>query len=132
MGRSNEKLWSSVVSQVKAGTKGGDAGEWSARKAQLAGKLYKEKGGTYSGPKTEAQKSMSKWTKEDWGTKSGKNSTVGKSATGERYLPKKAREALSSQEYSATTKAKREGFKQGKQFVAQPKKIAEKTAKYRK
>jgi hypothetical protein len=132
VGRSNEKLWSSVVSQVKAGTKGGDAGEWSARKAQLAGKLYKEKGGTYSGPKTEAQKSMSKWTKEDWGTKSGKNSTVGKSATGERYLPKKAREALSSQEYSATTKAKREGSKQGKQFVAQPKKIAEKTAKYRK
>lgn len=132
MGRSNEKLWSSVVSQVKAGTKGGDAGEWSARKAQLAGKLYKEKGGTYSGPKTEAQKSMSKWTKEEWGTKSSKNSTVGKSATGERYLPKKAREALSSQEYSATTKAKREGNKQGKQFVAQPKKIAEKTAKYRK
>lgn len=132
MGRSNEKLWSSVVSQVKAGTKGGDAGELSARKAQLAGKLYKEKGGTYSGPKTEAQKSMSKWTKEEWGTKSSKNSTVGKSATGERYLPKKAREALSSQEYSATTKAKREGNKQGKQFVAQPKKIAEKTAKYRK
>lgn len=70
---------------------------------------------------------MSKWTKEDWGTKSGKPS--GK--TGERYLPKKAREALTPAEYAATTRAKREGTRQGKQFVSQPKKIAAKTAKYR-
>lgn len=78
------------------------------------------------------QKSLKKWTKEDWGTKSGKPSTQGKKATGERYLPKKAREALSSKEYAATSKAKRAGTKKGKQFVAQPKKIAKKTAKYRK
>jgi hypothetical protein len=78
------------------------------------------------------QKSLKKWTKEDWGTKSGKPSTQGPKATGERYLPKKARESLSAKEYAATTKAKREGTKKGKQFVAQPKKIAEKTAKYRK
>lgn len=132
MSRSNPKLWDRIVAQVKAGTKGGDAGQWSARKAQLAGKIYKEKGGSYSGPKTESQKDLSKWTKEDWGTKSGKPSTQGPKATGERYLPKKARESLSSKEYAATTKAKREGTKQGKQFVAQPKKIAAKTAKYRK
>lgn len=132
MNRSNPKLWDRVVAQVKAGTKGGDVGQWSARKAQLAGKIYKEKGGSYSGPKTESQKDLSKWTKEDWGTKSGKPSTQGPKATGERYLPKKARESLSPKEYAATTKAKREGTKQGKQFVAQPKKIAEKTAKYRK
>jgi hypothetical protein len=74
------------------------------------------------------QKSLKKWTKEEWGTKSGKPS--GK--TGERYLPKKAREALSPAEYAATTRAKREGTRKGKQFVAQPKKIAEKTAKFRK
>lgn len=98
---------------------------------QLAGKIYKEKGGGYSGDKTAAQKSLSKWTKEEWGTKSGKNSTVGPKATGERYLPKKAREALSPAEYAATTKAKREGTRKGKQFVAQPKKIAKKTAKFR-
>lgn len=132
MGRTNEALWKRVVAQVKAGSKGGDPGEWSARKAQLAGKLYKEKGGGYSGEKTEAQKSMTKWTKEEWGTKSGKPSTQGPKATGERYLPKKAREALSSKEYAATSRAKREGTKQGKQFVKQPKKIAEKTAKFRK
>jgi hypothetical protein len=75
----------------------------------------------------ESQRSLRNWTKQDWGTKSGKPSAE----TGERYLPKKAREALSSQEYAATTKAKREGTKRGRQFVKQPKKIAEKTAKYR-
>ena len=77
------------------------------------------------------QKSLDKWTKEKWGTKSGKPSTQGKNATGERYLPKKAREALSPAEYAATTKAKRKGTKAGKQHVAQPKKIAKKTAKHR-
>ena len=78
------------------------------------------------------QKSLKKWTKEEWGTKSGKPSTQGAKATGERYLPKKAREALSPAEYAATTRAKREGTRKGKQFVAQPKKIAKKTARYRK
>ena len=78
------------------------------------------------------QKSLKKWTKEEWGTKSGKPSTQGPKATGERYLPKKARESLSSSEYAATTRAKREGTRKGKQFVAQPKKIAKKTARYRK
>jgi hypothetical protein len=94
---------------------------------QLAGKLYKEKGGSYKGPKTEAQKSLSTWTEQKWTTKSGKPS----SETGERYLPEKAIKALTSSEYAATTRAKREGTRQGKQFVAQPKKVAEKTAKYR-
>jgi len=78
------------------------------------------------------QKSLKKWTKEEWGTKSGKPSTQGKKATGERYLPKKARDALSPAEYAATSKAKRKGTAAGKQHVAQPKKIAKKTAKYRK
>lgn len=78
------------------------------------------------------QKSLKKWGRESWGTKSGKPSTQGAKATGERYLPKKAREALSPAEYAATTRAKREGTRKGKQFVAQPKKIAKKTAKHRK
>jgi hypothetical protein len=78
------------------------------------------------------QKSLKKWTKEKWGTKSGKPSTQGKKATGERYLPKKARDALTPAEYAATSAAKRKGTKAGKQYVAQPKKIAKKTAKHRK
>jgi len=77
------------------------------------------------------QKSLKNWTKEDWGTKSGKPSTQGSQATGERYLPKSARESLSSQEYAATTRAKRAGKASGKQHVKQPKKIAEKTARHR-
>lgn len=123
MGRTNEALWARSKTEAKAKM----GGKHSARAMQLAGKIYREKGGSYTGPKTSAQKSMSKWTKEDWGTKSGKPS--GK--TGERYLPKKAREALSPAEYAATTRAKREGTKKGKQFVAQPKRIAAKTAKFR-
>jgi hypothetical protein len=127
----DEAKWKRVVASVKAGGKGGDPGQWSARKAQLATQRYKKSGGGYKGPKTEAQKSLSKWTKEDWGTKSGKPSTQGAKATGERYLPKKAREALSPSEYASTTKAKREGTKAGKQFVKQPKTIAKKTARFR-
>jgi hypothetical protein len=131
MARSNPKLWDKVVAQVKAGSKGGDAGQWSARKAQLAGKIYKNKGGSYTGSKTKEQKSLSEWTKQKWGTKSDKPSTIGPGATGERYLPEKAIKSLSAKEYAATSKAKREGTKAGKQFVSQPKSIANKVKKFR-
>jgi len=79
-----------------------------------------------------SQKSLKSWTKQDWTTKSGKPSTQGSKATGERYLPKKAIKSLSSSEYAATTKAKRKGTAAGKQNVAQPKKIAAKVKPYRK
>ena len=131
MARTNEAKWKRIVASVKAGSKGGRAGQWSARKAQIATRRYKESGGGYSGAKTEAQKSLSKWTKEEWGTKSGKNSTQGSKATGERYLPKKAREALSKKEYAKTSAKKRRDTKAGKQFSSQPKKIAKKTARHR-
>ena len=73
------------------------------------------------------QQSLKDWSKQNWRTKSGKPS----SQTGERYLPEAAIKSLSPQEYAATTKAKREGTKAGKQFVKQPKSIAKKTAKFR-
>jgi hypothetical protein len=78
------------------------------------------------------QKSLKSWTDQKWRTKSGKPSTQGPKATGERYLPEKAIKALSDKEYAATTKAKRKGTKSGKQFVKQPDKVAKKVAKYRK
>ena len=81
--------------------------------------------------KAESQKSLDSWTKEEWGTKSGKNSTQGKNATGERYLPKKAREALSDKEYARSTARKRAATRKGKQFSKQPDDIAKKTAKHR-
>ena len=113
--------------QIMAGSKGGKPGQWSARKAQLLAQQYKAKGGGYSSGKSSSQKSLDKWTKEDWGTKSGKRSQD----TGERYLPKKARETLSASEYAATSRKKRKDTKAGKQHSPQPKKIAKKTAKYR-
>jgi hypothetical protein len=78
------------------------------------------------------QQSLKNWTDQKWRTKSGKPSTQGSKATGERYLPEAAIKSLSPQEYAATTKAKREGKAAGKQFVAQPKNVAKKTAAYRK
>lgn len=131
MAYTKPQLRESIKNRIMAGSKGGRPGQWSARKAQMLALQYKKAGGGYSGSRTGKQKSLSKWTKEDWGTKSGKPSTQGPKATGERYLPKKAREALSAKEYAATSKAKREGTRQGKQFVAQPKNIAKKTARYR-
>jgi hypothetical protein len=73
------------------------------------------------------QQSLKSWTDQKWRTKSGKPS----SKTGERYLPEAAIKALTPAEYAATTKAKRAGKQKGKQFVAQPKKIARKVRSYR-
>ena len=78
------------------------------------------------------QQSLKNWTNQKWRTKSGKPSTQGPKATGERYLPEKAIKALSPSEYAATTKAKRKGKKKGAQFVAQPRKVAQKVKQYRK
>lgn len=124
--KTNTSLWKSVVSQVKSGSKGGNPGQWSARKAQLAVSIYKKKGGGYTGAKSSSNK-LAKWTKQDWTTSSGKPSK-GK----RRYLPKKAWSALSASEKRATNAAKAAGNKKGKQFVAQPKSIANKVKRFRK
>jgi len=73
------------------------------------------------------QKSLKKWTQQDWKTSDGKPSKGKK-----RYLPAAAWKALSPSEKAATNKAKAAGNKKGKQFVAQPKKVAQKTKAYRK
>ena len=78
-----------------------------------------------------SQRSLRAWTKQKWQTKSGKPSTQGPKATGERYLPEKAIKALSSSEYARTTAKKREATKRGKQVSKQSKKIARKTKAYR-
>ncbi len=121
--RSNPKLWEKIKRKVQNSSKGGKAGEWSARKAQLAVKLYKDAGGTYEGRKS-PNNSLKKWTDQEW-------EYVGEPKKS-RYLPKKAAKALTPQEKAATSRAKNKGTKKGKQFVSQPKKIAKKVAKYRK
>jgi hypothetical protein len=79
----------------------------------------------------EPQKSLRRWTAQNWRTKSGKPSTQGKEATGERYLPEKAIKAMSDSEYSRTTAAKRAALKKGKQHSKQPKDVADKAKRYR-
>ena len=124
---SNPTLWETIKNKVmKMETFGTKAGQWSARKAQLAVKMYKEKGGKYT-DKKDSTNSLVKWSKQDWRTKSGKPSHE----TGERYLPKKAIENLSDKEYRKTSKLKKTATEKGKQFSKQPEKIADKTKKYR-
>jgi hypothetical protein len=125
--RDDPALWDKVKARVTAGDKGGHAGEWSARKAQLAVSEYKKAGGGYVGRKRD-DNSLHEWTEEDWGTKSGGES----GRTGERYLPKTAREALTDEEYRRTTAKKRRDSARGRQFSAQPRDVAEKAARARK
>ena len=124
--KTDPALWERVKAEITAGAKGGKPGQWSARKAQMAVVEYQHRGGGYRGER-DPHNSLHEWTEEDWGTKSGAKS----GETGERYLPKKAREALTDEEYARTTAAKRRATKEGKQFAAQPADVAAKTRPFR-
>src|SRR3954447_23934886 len=124
--KSDPELWDRVKSGVTAGDKGGEPGQWSARKAQLATAEYKRRGGGYLGGKS-ADNHLAAWSREDWGTRSGHDSLE----TGERYLPKAAREALSAADYDRSTAAKRRDLVAGRQFSAQPRDVAAKAAEAR-
>ena len=124
--KADPALWDMIKNEVTQGDRGGKPGQWSARKAQLAVQAYKKRGGTYVGAK-DPDNHLRQWTDEAWGTASGAPS--GK--TGERYLPKRARERLSKKEYAETTAKKRDDSRKGKQFSDQPAAIARKTAQAR-
>ncbi len=116
--KKNPQKWA----QAKARAKAKMGGKHSARAMQLATKYYKDGGGTYEGKKPSAKNNkMKKWTKERWQTKSGKNSTEGPNATGERYLPKKKIDSMSDKEYKRTSAKKRSDTAKGKQWSKQPK-----------
>ena len=125
--KADPELWEKVKHEITAGSKGGKAGQWSARKAQMAVQEYKHRGGGYLGEKDNAHNSLHQWTEEEWGTKSGGKSLE----TGERYLPKEAREHLSDEEYARTSAKKKADMKKGEQFSAQPEDVAKKAAKHR-
>ena len=76
---------------------------------------------------TKSQKSLRRWTKQKWRTKSGKPSLK----TGERYLPEEAIKNLSDEEYRRTTRAKRRAMRKGRQFAKQPEDIAKKVRRFR-
>lgn len=124
--RTDPALWQAVKAEVTASDKGGRPGQWSARKAQRSVQLYKERGGGYLGPK-DPDNALSRWTKQDWRTRSGGESLQ----TGERYLPAAAFDLLTPAEVGATTRAKRAGLARGQQFTPQPPNIARKTKKAR-
>ena len=109
-----------LKNKIMAGSKGGKAGQWSARKAQMLAAAYKKAGGGYKGGKTSKQKSLKKWTGEKWRTSDGKpairKTKSGKTIT-KRYLPDKAWKKLSPSQKKATNRKKVAGSKRGKQVV---------------
>ena len=114
---SKPELRERLKEKVKAGDKGGQPGQWSARKAQLLASEYKKAGGDYKeGGPTENQEHLKSWTKEKWQTQDGKKAQQGKTTA--RYLPKKAWDKLTSAEKKATDNKKKTSSRTGKQFVA--------------
>lgn len=100
--------------KIMAGSKGGRAGQWSARKSQMLVKQYESAGGGYEKPKgrTKAQRSLSRWTKQEW-------EAAGKDGV---YLPKRAISALKSTpkgraKLAAANRAKRRATSKGQQVA---------------
>ncbi|WP_299784376.1 Rho termination factor N-terminal domain-containing protein [uncultured Marivita sp.] len=120
--KTDPDLWEEVKEEFMQSDKGGDPGQWSARKAQLAVQEYKKRGGGYEddGPDQE-DTDLHEWTEEDWGTKSGDTSDN----TGERYLPKNVRMLLTEDEYARSTQKKKDG---AQQFVDQPDDVKDKVS----
>ena len=121
--KTDPELWEKVKDEITRSDKGGDPGQWSARKAQMAVQEYKKRGGGYAddGPDQD-DTDLHEWTEEDWGTKSGGES----GETGERYLPRKVRMLLTEDEYARSTQKKKDGEEQ---FVDQPDDVADKVAR---
>ncbi len=120
------KLRERIKNRIMRGNKGGRSGQWSARKSQLLAQAYKKAGGGYRGRKTKAAKSLSKWTKQKWRTKSGKASRK----TGERYLPSRLIKSMSSSQYAYETRKKRKATKAGKQRASYSKRTAKRMRRY--
>lgn len=124
--KTDPELWEKVKEEITQSDKGGEPGQWSARKAQMAVQEYKKRGGGYAddGPDKE-ETDLHEWTEEDWGTKSGEASAD----SGERYLPRKVRMLLTEDEYARSTQKKKQGKEQ---FVDQPEDVRDKVARIKK
>lgn len=110
---SDPDLRERLKEEIKASDKGGRAGEWSARKAQMLAREYKRQGGDYTGTKDKRSRGLETWTKQHWQTAEG--SGTAKAAGGmKRYLPERAWKLLSNEDKKATNRKKRA---EGRQFV---------------
>lgn len=108
--KSDPELWSRAKSEAKSRM----GGKHSARAMQLAVKIYKDRGGDYSGKKPSAsQNKMRKWTKQDWQTRPGTDPVAKKEdGSTSRYLPKAKWDSLSKSEQKATDAKKRRSDEQ--------------------
>jgi hypothetical protein len=122
--KTNEKMWKSIVASVKSGSAGGRPGQWSARKAQIATKRYKKRGGGYKGAKSSSN-SLSKWSKQKWDYVTKGDEKKPRAKRG-RYLPESVRKSLSASERAATNRKKRQASAKGKQKAKYSKKVARK------
>lgn len=118
------ELRDEIKEKVKAGDKGGQPGQWSARKAQMMASEYKkaahEKGEEpyKTAKKDETAKHLDEWTKEEWQTSDGSGKAKRADGTEKRYLPKRAWEQMSDKEKAETNAKKLAGSKDGHQHVA--------------
>ncbi len=110
------ELRDKIKTEVMAGDKGGRAGQWSARKAQLVAHEYEAEGGGYKHPRNAAQKSLKQWGDEHWHTADRKPAIQGDET--HRYLPDAAWKELSPEQRKATDRKKVAASKAGEQFVA--------------
>lgn len=120
------KLRERIKNKIMRSSKGGKPGQWSARKSQLLVREYEKAGGGYKGRKTKAARSLTKWTKQKWTTKSGKPSLK----TGERYLPERLVKSMSSSQYAYETRKKRAALKKGKQAAKYSKRTTKRIRRY--
>lgn len=120
--RTNQPLWEKIVEEVKADEKGGKKGEWSARKAQMAVRIYKERGGGYTTKKSD-DNSLAKWSKQQWDYVTPSDAKKPRDKRG-RYLPASVREKLTKSEKAETNRKKREATKKGQQYASYSKRVA--------
>jgi hypothetical protein len=114
-GRTDSGLWERSKAKAKARAcrkSAARCGTWDARMAQDAGRIYRDAGGAYCGARTGSQRSLKKWTAEDWRTDSGRPACERTTRSGRcagRYLPAAAWKALTPSERRATKAAKARG-----------------------
>ncbi|MEP0910050.1 hypothetical protein NDI45_03830 [Leptolyngbya sp. GB1-A1] len=102
--------------EIMASDKGGEPGQWSARKSQLLVREYEQHGGGYKGEKDEAARSLEAWSEQDWQTEEGDDRAREGNVT-KRYLPKEVWEKLTDAEKAEAERTKEEASKHGEQHV---------------
>ncbi len=114
---SDPALRERLKADIRAGSKGGDPGTWSARKSQLLTLAYQKAGGGYlQAHPNSKQRSLHQWSEQDWQTVDG--GPARRAGGTSRYLPAAAWDALTPEQQKATNVKKRAASKAGQRVVA--------------